>query len=50
MFNDVSGILLFYDLTNPTTLKDCYYWMELIEEMVGSDKPVILIGNKLDII
>ena len=43
------GILLMYDTTNHKSFEEIDYWMEKIEDKVGPNFPIVLIGTKIDL-
>ncbi|MFX1326323.1 MAG: Rab family GTPase [Promethearchaeota archaeon] len=46
------GVLLFYDITNPSSFNNIDDWLEVIRKQVGTEKnaPIImLVGNKTDL-
>ena len=44
-----NGILLVYDITNKSSFEHVNEWANEIKEQSQGDKPIILIGNKLDL-
>ena len=49
-FNNASGVLLIFDLTRPETLFTIPGWIETVFDLAGPLIPVILIGNKSDLL
>ena len=49
LFQRVQGIILMYDISEPQTFYNLDKWMKVIREM-ASELPLILIGNKIDLI
>ena len=50
LINKADGILLMYDITNIETFKKVPIWIESIKEKKGNSLPIVLIGNKCDLI
>ena len=48
LFQKVQGVILMYDLTERDSFEHLTSWLSLIKQSV-SNKPIILVGNKLDI-
>ena len=44
------GIILMYDVTNKTSFESISIWMKNAIDIKGKDFPVILIGNKIDLV
>ncbi|MFX1255300.1 MAG: Rab family GTPase [Promethearchaeota archaeon] len=44
-----NGVVLVYDKTNKTTLESVHDWLKTIEENIGSNVPIALVGNKSDL-
>ena len=49
LFQRVQGIILMYDISEPQTFYNLDKWIKVIREM-ASELPLILIGNKIDLI
>ena len=50
-FKDTKGIIIVYDVTSRSSFENLVNWFTLAEENVKvDDMPIILIGNKLDLI
>ena len=49
LFQRVQGIILMYDISNVNSFNHLEKWMELIREF-ANDTPLILIGNKIDLV
>ena len=49
LFQRVQGIILMYDISEPKSFNNLDKWMKLIREL-ASELPLILIGNKIDLI
>ena len=48
-FKNSNGVFIVFDLTNKDTIKRLNVWMKDINDNVGNDYFVFLIGNKVDI-
>ena len=50
IFSDVKGVLLVYDITSTTTVKEIENWMEhLVGLNIGNHVKYLMVGNKLDL-
>lgn len=49
-YRNSSGIMLVYDITNEDTFINCDKWLKELKNNAGIDVPIILIGNKSDIL
>jgi len=49
-YNGASGTLLIFDLTRGQTFLEIQKWLQEFRKFAGDDKPVVLIGNKVDLI
>ena len=47
IFQKIQGIILMYDITTRSSFENLFKWINLISQNI-SDKPKILVGNKLD--
>lgn len=47
-YQGVMGILLVYDVSDPSSFQDVYKWMDQIRNNVGEDVIIALLGNKID--
>jgi GTPase SAR1 family protein len=43
-------VLIFYDLTDETSFHNISDWLSAVEEHIGTDVVIMLIGNKLDVV
>ena len=50
VIKNANGILLMYDITNKSSFESISNWMKNIIEIKGNNFPVILVGNKTDLI
>ena len=50
VIKNANGILLMYDITNKSTFESISNWMKNIIDIKGNNFPVILVGNKTDLI
>ena len=50
LVKSADGILLMYDITNKETFEAIGGWIESLKDIKGNDFPIILIGNKCDLI
>jgi len=48
-YRGAHGIILTFDLTNPTTFKSCTKWLQEVDRYADEDVVVILAGNKCDL-
>ncbi|MFW9991839.1 MAG: Rab family GTPase [Candidatus Odinarchaeota archaeon] len=48
-YQKANGGLLVFDLTNEVTLENCGKWIDEVTTSVGSEIPIYLVGNKLDL-
>jgi len=44
------GCIFMYDVTRPSTLNSHHSWTYIIKERCGKDVPIMLIGNKCDLV
>jgi len=42
--------LIFYDLTDENSFNNVADWLSAVEEHIGNDVVIMLIGNKLDVV
>lgn len=49
-YRNSSGIMLVYDITNEDTFRHCTKWLTELKSNIGANIPILLIGNKNDII
>ena len=50
-FDKVSGVLMVFDLDNPDSFDRIEYWRTLLkDEKLGYEPPIVLIGNKADLL
>ena len=47
-FKDVTGGLLFFDVTNKESYQNVIYWVEKFRNNNDKNIPIILVGNKID--
>ena len=47
-YQGVMGILLVYDVSDPSSFQDVHKWMDQIRNNVGEDVIIALLGNKID--
>ena len=50
IIKNAHGILLMYDVTNESSFESIPEWIRNIKELKGDNFPMILLGNKIDII
>ena len=50
LIKGADGILLMYDITDKKSFESISNWIESIKEVKGDDFPIVLIGNKSDLI
>lgn len=48
-YRKADGVLLVYDVTDEKTYLDLRDWMNSIAEGVGTDVPVMILANKIDL-
>ena len=48
-YRGARGALLCYDVTNPVSFKNLDEWLEEMEENVGTNLPILMVGNKIDL-
>ena len=46
----VSGVVLVFDVTSEESFKSLPLWMEHIHENASVDIPIVLVGNKIDLV
>ena len=46
----VSGVVLVFDVTSEESFKSLPFWMENIHENANVDVPIVLVGNKIDLV
>lgn len=49
-YRNSSGIMLVYDITNENTFEHCTKWLTELRGNIGITIPILLIGNKNDIV
>lgn len=49
-YKDTSGVLLVYDITNYSSFHNCQKWYSEIKKYMETNTPIILIGNKNDLL
>ena len=49
-YKGAQGIALIYDITNQITFENVRKWIDQIKEEVSEKVPIILVGNKIDIV
>ena len=49
-YKDCAGVLVCFDLTSWQSFKKVDYWINEIKSVGGQDVPLILLGNKLDLV
>ena len=49
-YKGAQGITLIYDITNQITFENVRKWIDQIKEEVSEKVPIILVGNKIDIV
>ncbi len=49
-FMGASGVIAVADLTRPETFPEVDLWIGAVKEIAGRDTPVVLLGNKLDLV
>ncbi|MBI4416738.1 MAG: GTP-binding protein [Euryarchaeota archaeon] len=49
-FQGTSGVVAVADLSRPETFEEVDMWIGAIKEVAGTDTPVILVANKLDLV
>lgn len=47
-YQGVMGILLVYDVSDPSSFQDVHKWMDQIRNNIGEDVIIALLGNKID--
>nr|XP_018672428.1 ras and EF-hand domain-containing protein-like [Ciona intestinalis] len=47
-FRKADGVMLLYDVTNETSLKNVRSWISNIKESAGNNAVIMLLGNKVD--
>ena len=50
IIKNAHGILLMYDVTNESSFESIPEWIRNIKELKGDNFPMILLGNKIDVI
>ncbi len=48
-YRGAKGALLVYDVTNPVSFQNLDKWINELEENVGIDLPILIVGNKIDL-
>ena len=46
----VNGVVLVFDVTSEESFKSLTVWMEHIYENASFDIPIVLVGNKIDLV
>ena len=49
VFRDANQIMLVFDVTRSTTLKECAQWLDKVAKYSGKSLPGVLVGNKSDL-
>ena len=49
VFKDANQIMLVFDVTRSTTLKECEQWLDKVAKYAGKSLPGVLVGNKSDL-
>ncbi len=49
-FRSASAVLAVADLTRPETFEDVSVWIGAVREITGKDIPVVMLGNKADLV
>jgi len=49
-YRNSSAMVLVFDLSNPKTFDELEHWIDEIEEFRVKGQPILLIGNKLDLV
>ncbi|MBN2157214.1 MAG: GTP-binding protein [Candidatus Lokiarchaeota archaeon] len=44
------GCIFMYDVTRPSTLNSHHSWTYIVKERCGKDVPIMLVGNKIDLV
>ncbi len=44
------GCIFMYDVTRPSTLNSHHSWTYIVKERCGRDVPIMLVGNKIDLV
>ncbi len=50
LYFGTKGVLLIFDLTREATFKEMNNWLNEMNEILGKKVPLVLIGNKVDLI
>ncbi len=48
-YRDAKGAIMVYDINNPISFQNLDKWIKELEQSVGLNIPVLLVGNKLDL-
>ncbi|MHA1821593.1 MAG: GTP-binding protein [Promethearchaeota archaeon] len=48
-YKDAKGALIVYDINNPVSFNNLDFWVNELEENIGLNIPVVLVGNKIDL-
>ncbi len=48
-YRGAKGALLVYDVTNPVSFQNLDTWIDELEENIGKNIPMLLVGNKIDL-
>lgn len=49
-YRDSKAAIIVFDLTSPESFEHVSEWLNLYQSIVGFDNPILLIGNKLDLV
>jgi Ras-related protein Rab-2A len=48
-YRKADGVILMYDITNPSSFDNCEYWIEEIRQNSSLDVVIYLVGNQVDL-